>query len=162
MVKRYYYDEIPKAFLLLTRKVQLVEYKDYEALEQKLAESKSEIADLRSIEREHIKTIAELEKQNGYVSTWMEKYHESEVRNAELEKHTDHMDDALEDATEEMKTMDEQIKDLEQKANRYRNLANQMIDDLCVVCKVHNPQHKDCTSCDQVEDYRETLTEGKE
>jgi len=78
MVKRYYYDEIPKAFLLLTRKVQLVEYKDYEALEkevwelrnenagmdvikQKLTDSKSEIADLRSIEREHIKTIAELE-----------------------------------------------------------------------------------------------------
>ena len=102
-------------------------YEDYEALEkevwelrnenagmdvikQKLAESKSEIADLRSIEREHIKTIAELE----------------------------------------------------QKANRYRNLANQMIDDLCVVCKVHNPQHKDCTSCGQVEDYRETLTEGRE
>jgi len=68
----------------------------------------------------------------------------------------------IQDLKDTMSKLQAEIKELEQKATRYRNLANQMIDDLCVVCKVHNPQHKDCTSCGQVEDYRETLTEGRE
>jgi hypothetical protein len=55
----------------------------------------------------------------------------------------------------ENKKMEARIKELE-------NLAEEMIADFCHVCKVHNPQHKDCTSCAQIEGYKEMLESEEE
>ncbi len=42
------------------------------------------------------------------------------------------------------------------------SLIEELLEDRCIVCKIHNPQHKDCTSCDDMDDYIKTFSEIKE
>jgi hypothetical protein len=43
---------------------------------------------------------------------------------------------------------------------KLRELVEDLLEDRCYVCRIFNPQHKDCTSCGDMEDYRERLAEA--
>lgn len=41
-------------------------------------------------------------------------------------------------------------------------LIENLLEERCFICRIHNPQHRDCTSCEDIESYRKTLSEIKE
>lgn len=52
---------------------------------------------------------------------------------------------------EERKMSDkEEIKEL-------KELLSCCLEDLCYVCAILNPQHKDCNQCDDTDEYREAI-----
>ncbi len=114
----------------------------------------AEIANLRAIERDQIKTIDNLEKQNSYASTWMDKYHRAEKRNAELEK-------GLDDS--HARGFRDGVIASKQKLNRYREALEEYHCGECA--RVGECEYDDCPrsdKCNYLKNYIKALAEGKE
>ena len=45
--------------------------------------------------------------------------------------------------------------------NDLTNGFEEALDTLCSLCKQVNPQHDDCNSCDEVDEYRKVIEEAK-
>ncbi len=41
-----------------------------------------------------------------------------------------------------------------------RDLAEEMAESICYICKVHNPQHKDCEHCADMDGYKERIAKA--
>jgi hypothetical protein len=64
-------------------------------------------------------------------------------------------------AGEEISKRDSEILKLKEQVKILREWLEESTTTICVLCKIVNPQHSECTSCDDMETCREVLNNTK-
>ena len=103
---------------------------------------------------ELVRKCDKLEKQNQYVSMWMDKYHEIEARCAELENYNRRL-------VEENVILNNKEVDLNVKVNRYREALESQADIYCTDCEFGKGGACKDINCEHLP-VKIALTEGKE